>query len=219
MVDTVVDFNSNPRKIGLVVRGKLAPDHHPDVLAQHADAILADGSPIGFYGQGNNQSGNAIGMSMHGVVYDYNAMRKYRPWYVDVDSAVANRVVSSVLLIDVDQGTADTFTRAWTEITLSPGSFNILGGNCSTHAAIAYKVAGVTKGGIPGLDTPDHLYQQLVDDVQATKLHSYSGFVGFKPASRGGYQLIIKLYTWSPQVAAPHPSRGGSLSGSIGSSA
>src|SRR5689334_23254455 len=90
VADTIIAFGGSSKQVGLIVRGKQSPDHHPDNLAQHADAILSDGSPIGFYGQGNDQSGNAIGLRMQGVVYDYADMKIARPWYVNVDSAVAN---------------------------------------------------------------------------------------------------------------------------------
>ena len=211
VADTVITFGGSSKQIGLIVRGKQSTDHHPDNLAQHADVILSDGSPIGFYGQGNDQSGNAIGLRMQGVVWDYADMKISRPWYVDVDSAVANRVVSTVLLIDVDQATADRFEQAWDKMTLSPGDFNILGGNCSTHASAAFIAAGVVKVEIPGLDTPDHLYIQLTDTVPGSRQHSYTGYIGFDPVPTGGYRLIIRPYVASPTVNAPNPGKSGSL--------
>jgi hypothetical protein len=211
MADIVVTFSGQQKQIGLIVRGKQSPTHHPDKLAQHADAILSDGSPIGFYGEGNDASGNAIGMRMQGVVYDYAALNIHRPWYVNVKSAIANRVVSTVLLIGVDKKAADLFTGAWEKMTLSPGDFNIVGGNCSTHASAAFIAAGMVDTTIPWLDTPDNLYSQLVDTIPKNRQHSYTGFIGFDPNPAGGYRLIIHPYVAAPTVNAPNPGKSGSL--------
>src|SRR5437899_3777599 len=45
--------------IGLVVRGKTGPDDHPGVLDQHADCILPNGAPIGFFGDEEVASGGS----------------------------------------------------------------------------------------------------------------------------------------------------------------
>lgn len=212
MPDTIIDFSKGPKKIALVVRGKQAPDHHPGKMEQHADAILQDGAPIGFYGTGNDRSSNNVGMSMQGVVYDYDALRKNRLWYVDVNSAVTYRVVSTVLVVEVDNATADKFGAAWDRMELNPGNFNIVGGNCSTHASAAFISAGVVKKTIPWLDTPDNLYEQLVDTIPASKRQSYTGFVGFTQRQGGGYNLVIRPYVASPKAVAPNPGSSGSLS-------
>jgi hypothetical protein len=215
MADIVIDFHKGPPKIGLIVRGKQGPDHHPDKLAQHADTILGDGSPEGFFGEGNDGSLNALGLGMQ--VYDYALLRLHRAWYVDKASAVTNRVVSTVLLIDVDQPTADKFKDAWDKMTTSPGDFNIVGGNCATHASAAFIAAGVVSKTIPWMDTPDNLYQQLVDNLPAGRVVSYTGYIGFKPNPSGGYDMEITPYVASPAVAAPNPGSSGSLSTAGGS--
>ena len=220
MADIVIDFHTGTKKIGLIVRGKQAPDHHPDKLAQHADTVLADGSPEGFFGERNDGSFNSVGLGMEGIVYDYALLRINRPWYVDKAAAVTNRVVSTVLLIDVDQPTADKFKDAWDRMTKSPGEFNIVGGNCATHASAAFIAAGVISKTIPWMDTPDNLYQQLVDDLPAGRIVSYTGYIGFKTNPSGGYDMEIIPYIASPAVASPNPGSSGSLStagGSFGS--
>ena len=176
MSDIVIDFHKGGRKIGLIVRGKQGPDQHPDKLAQHADTVEADGSPIGFFGEGNDGSLNSVGLGMQGVVYDYALLRRHRPFYVELHSAVANRVVSTVLLINVDQKAADAFKAAWDRMTKSPGDFNIVGGNCATHASAAFISAGVVAQTIPWLDTPDNLYGQLVHDLPAGRWSTYTGY-------------------------------------------
>jgi hypothetical protein len=49
-------------QVGLIVRGKKSHAHKPDVMEQHADCILSNGAPVGFFGEGNNGSSNSIGM-------------------------------------------------------------------------------------------------------------------------------------------------------------
>jgi hypothetical protein len=216
MVDKVFSFSGGSTRIGLVVRGKLSATHRPDLMAQHADVILADGSPIGFYGEGNDGSSNGIGLGMQGVVYDYEAMRIQRPYYVQQDSAVTNRVVSTVLLIAVTPAQAKAFAASWAKMQTDPGNFNIVGGNCSTHASASFIDAGLVKNGIPGLDTPDKLYAQLVGELPAGSLESITGHIGFTADARGGYQMVVKPYIDSPAVNRPNPGSLVSLSRSSG---
>jgi hypothetical protein len=211
MADIFVRFTGSPARVGLIVRGKLSASHHPDLMAQHADAILSDGSPVGFYGEGYGGSSNQVGMGMQGVVYGYQDMRINRPFYVDADNAVANRVVSTVLLVQVTSAQATAFDANWAQMTQHPGSFNIVGGNCSTHASAAFIAAGILADGIPGLDTPDRLYAQIVKKLPAASLQTMSGFVGFAPAPGGGFTLRVVPYVDTPALNRPNPGRGGSL--------
>lgn len=205
MPDIVIDFSKGNKKIALVVRGKKGPNDHPGVMDQHADAILPDGAPIGFYGTANGSWANDVGMDMDGAVWTYWDLRRHRPWYVDERSAISHRVVSTVLIVDVTKSEADKFSAAWTRMVRRPGDFEILGNNCSTHASAAFMAAGIVSDSIPGLDTPDHLYEQLVDALPAGRRHSYTGFIGFAPRTGGGYNLTMRPYSPSPTVAAPNP--------------
>lgn len=168
--------------VGLVVRGKVSHSHHPGNLDQHADCILSNGAPVGFYGTGGGSSGS-VGLGMAGVVYDYRSMLVHRPYYVDAALAARYGVHSTILLVRVSGTEAALFDAAWARMLASPGGFSIVGNNCSTHAASAFKAAGIVSGGIPGLDTPDHLYDQLYALPRATPV--YSGFIGFTPAGAG----------------------------------
>jgi hypothetical protein len=212
MPDIIVGFSSGLKRISLVVRGKLSPDHHPDKLDQHADCILQNGAPIGFFGEGNDGSLNGIGLGMNGVVYDYQLFQRHRPHYVDMNIAIARRVVSTVLVIEVDQNTANRFDQAWAQMRTNPGSFDILGNNCATHASAAFIFAGVVTSGIPWMDTPDNLYGQLVDTVPAARRTSYSGFTGFLPVA-DGFQMQQRPYV---QVATTNTPNQGSWGGSSG---
>lgn len=191
-------FTFTGNKIGLIVRGKTSPTHEPGNMAQHADCVLADGSPIGFFGDEGAATGestgqgswNSIGMNMKGLVADYHKLQTIRPYYVDTTLAKRYKVISTVLLIQVTPTEASLFKDYWTKLTLKPGSFHILGANCSTHASEAFVYAGILGGGIPGLDTPNNLYKQLVT-VKKGKTESHSGHVGFTPVSTGGYTMTV----------------------------
>jgi hypothetical protein len=202
----IIDISSgSTTRIGLIVRGKHGPDHHPGKLDQHADCILADGSPVGFFGEGNDSSGNSVGLGMQGVVYDYARLQIERPYYVDMDQANTYRVISTVLLIGVDDAAAKAFAKAWDDMTRAPGDFNILGGNCATHASAAFIQAGLVKSSIPWLDTPDNLYDQLVDSVPDAKRSTLTGYIGFIPKAGGGYQMKVVPYADSPHANRPKP--------------
>ena len=212
MADIRLSFSDGSR-IGLIVRGKVSATHHPDLGQQHADAILANGAPIGFYGTGNGGSANRVYMAMDGVVYDNMALRVQRPYYGDLDSALSNRVISTVLLITVTPAQGLAFTNAWSSMAIHPGNFNILGGNCSTHASAAFIDCGLIGDGIPGLDTPDRLYDQLVASLPAASLQSISGFIGFVATSDGkGFDMVIRPYVDDPAVNRPNPGSYGALS-------
>lgn len=201
-VETFDFTRASPKRIALIVRGKLGPDHHPGNLEQHADCVLATGAPVGFFGEGNDRSGNRVGLRMQGVVYDYSLLQRHRPYYVDRADAVANRVVSTVLLIEVDDRTASAFAAAWNDMTLNPGDFNIVGGNCATHASAAFLRARVLASEIPGLDTPDNLYGQLVAKIAAAKRRSITGYIGFEPRP-GGYVMEWEPFALPSQPPAP----------------
>ena len=186
-------------KIGLIVRGKLGPAHAPGKMAQHADCILSNGAPIGFFGEGDGDSSNRIGMSMEGIVYDYGAFQRKRPFYVDLKMAQTARVISTVLIVDVTSAEAKAFDQHWDELKKKPGAFHILGGNCSTRASSTFIRSGILKRGIPGLDTPDNLYAQL---VEKRTCKSISGYVGFAPAGGGRYDMQWEPYA---HTYVPHP--------------
>lgn len=192
--------------VGLIVRGKLSADHEPDLMQQHADCILPSGAPVGFFGEGNEAKLNSVGLNMEGVVYDHDAMRIHRPYYVQIEAAVTYRVVSTVLLVKVSRGEADRFAAYWDALMRAPGTFHLVGANCSTHASESFVASGVVKKGIPGLDTPDNLYKQIVKErSEATSL---TGFVGFTRRSGGtGFDIVYRPFSYNPGVAAPQQTK------------
>lgn len=201
-----------PNTIGLIVRGKTDESHKPGVMEQHADCILPNGAPIGFFGGGGDASSgssgssfasslkswadgpsiswNSTGINMKGMVADYRTLQKIRPMYVDPAMAKKYKLVSTVLLLDVTKAEADLFSQYWINLSVNPGSFNILGGNCSTHASDAFVAAKIVTSGIPGLDTPDNLFRQL-KAKHAGVSRVFSGHVGNKPIGGDKYELII----------------------------
>jgi hypothetical protein len=178
-------------QVGLIVRGKTSHTHEPGVMEQHADVILPDGSPMGFFGEGNDGSFNKSGMGMHGMVYDYSELLKHRPYYIDCATAKGYNVISTFLIFYVGGAEAKKFSDYWANLDKSPGSFNILGGNCSTRASGAFQAAGILSGGIPGLDTPNNLYLQLYREKGKTARID-SGYIGFSPRT-GGFDLLVDV--------------------------
>lgn len=195
-------------KIALIVRGKTSHAHSPGVMAQHADCVLSNGAPVGFFGTGNAGSSgggssgtgasskksagssNTTGIAMTGVVYDFAALSRARANYVDLAYARGTGTISTVLFVQVSSKEAAAFGKAWADMTKDPGQFHILGWNCSTHASIAFKKAGILSGGIPGLDTPNNLYLQLCIEKKG-KVSMASGYVGFSTYGTG-YMMTVE---------------------------
>lgn len=178
--------------VGLVVRGKTSAEHSPGVMAQHADCIISNGACVGFFGEGRDGSSGSSGKSglnMKGVVYDMDGLAKARPYYTDGRLAATAGVVSTVLYLHVGTEKAKAFDAVWEELQADPPSFWLAGANCSTRASGAFKKSNILSSGIPGLDTPDHLYKQLVKTMGA-KATSYSGYVGFEKAN-SGYTVAV----------------------------
>jgi len=202
--------------IGLIVRGKENDKHKPGKMAQHADCILPGGEHVGFYGEGGDASSgssgsnssnsssstqslangpslswNRSGLNMKGVVAHHKELLKMRPAYVNINLAKKYKVKSTVILLKVTKTQADLFVQYWKNLKLSPGTFNILGGNCSTHASDAFIAATVVASGIPGLDTPNNLYKQL-KAKHSGEIVIYSGFIGAAHSGGNKYGLVVE---------------------------
>lgn len=182
MPDTVVSFTGD--KVALIVRGKTSAEHAPGKMEQHADCAKSDGAPVGYFGEDGAGSGyisSAVLFGIKGEVFDLAGFGKNRPYYVNLSLAQAYRVVSTVLSVTISNGEATKFDEYWSELTADPGRFSLLGRNCSTRASGAFRHAGILSGGIPGLDTPDNLYRQLVSE-RKDRCVSHSGHIGFEKA-------------------------------------
>jgi hypothetical protein len=169
--------------------------------------ILADGSPMGFFGRKQPHVSEfsdrsepmgllksktlKTGLNNKGVVFDYQGFRISRPWYIDAEMA-KNRVgtVSCVLVINVSEAEATLFKGYWTTLRTNPGLFNLVGYNCSTRASQGFQQAGVTLCPIPRLDTPNNLYRQIVA-LRSRSTESYFGYVGFRERADGGFDVVI----------------------------
>ncbi len=200
-----------PTQVGLIVRGKIDHNHEPGKLEQHADCVLPNGVPVGFFGGGGDASSgsfasitnsfsgwadgpsgvwNSVGLNMKGFVAYYEDFQKMRPAYVDLNLAIKYKTVSTLLIINVNETQAGLFQSYWEQLRLNPGAFNILGGNCSTHASEAFRHAHILNKGIPGLDTPNNLYQQLFK-LNKESSQSVSGHVGFRLYRAGHYEILV----------------------------
>lgn len=201
--------------IGLIVRGKENEQHNPSKMAQHADCLLPNGEPVGYFGAGgdgssgldssgsisgsiipswgNGPSGswNQTGINMKGEVYYHADFLQKRPHYVDHVMAKQYNVISTVLLIQTTNTQADLFAKYWKNLSLNPGAFHLLGANCSTNASDAFIAANIVASGIPGLDTPDNLFEQLRSKYTGN-VRVFSGHVGASHVSGSNYDLIIE---------------------------
>ena len=165
-------------KVGLIVRGKTSASHSPGLMDQHADCVLGSGEPVGFYGLANGGRSNSAGLNMNGVVWRFDQLMQNRPYYVDVEIARKYNAVSAILLIPASVAQVKRFAEYWDTLERSPGSFDIVGGNCSTHASVGFIYSGLIKNGIPGLDTPDNLFRQLSAQNSGLARYGYLGFDG-----------------------------------------
>ena len=182
--DTTQSQDDLKHQISLIIRGKASEQHHPGVMEQHADVILSDGTPMGFFGENGGVSAG-IGMGMDGVVADPDWFEENRSGYMNARIAERYDMPSTVLTLNVMPEQAAKFDEYWANLDDEPGDFSLLGANCSTHAAEAFEYAGITDKGIPGLDTPDNLYSQL-KDVQPAAM-SESGYLGFNQSAAGDW--------------------------------
>jgi hypothetical protein len=191
MTHQIISFAGD--KVALIVRGKTSETHSPGVLEQHADCAKSNGAPVGYFGEGGAGSGynlSALLFGIHGEVYEMNEFQIHRPFYVDCTLARAASIMSTVLVVQVANGEGTKFDDYWTSLKADPGTFSLLGRNCSTRASGAFRHAGILSGGIPGLDTPNNLYRQLTSE-RPDRCSSYSGYVGFQIAG-SGYALRIE---------------------------
>jgi hypothetical protein len=182
MADTVITFSGD--KIALIVRGKTSDAHSPGKMEQHADCARSDGSPVGYFGEGGAGSGyltSAVLIGIAGEVYELAEFQVNRPFYVDCTVAKGYGCVSTALVVSIANGEATKFDDYWQKLKADPGTFRLLGKNCSTRASGAFRHAGILSGGIPGLDTPDNLYRQLKAE-RGDRCTSYSGYIGFEGA-------------------------------------
>lgn len=224
VVPSQVAGNPNLVWVGLIVRGKWSRGHHPGVMAQHADIVMPGSGGMetrGFFGDqqrpgfgssassgssGSGSSGrgssagssilDSIGLGMRGVVADFDWFLAHRPYYVDLELAKVMDVKSALILVKVSRSEAARLATSWDDLAADPGTFNILGQNCSTAAAAGFESAAIGRE-ISGLDTPDHLYEQLRERYHDA--YMISGYYGYTRAAR----------RWSPNRPLPdHPGSG-----------
>lgn len=186
------------RTVALIVRGKKSEKHSPELMEQHADVVLPSGEIVGFFGENAGNSGEGSGFNLKGVVYDTSpdGLMKKRPYYVDINLAKKMNVVSTVLILQITNDQAVEFSVYWDKLKKEAGEFNIVGENCSTRASSGFQSAGLIKGEIPGLDTPNNLYQLLRHKYKVNS-KTMSGYVGLealpiKPPLSPRFNLIIE---------------------------
>jgi len=185
-----------PNKLwaGLIVRGMWSKNHEPGLMEQHADVVIPDAEgrmkTRGYFGDQPGATGSSagsrasIGMGIAGISADMD-------WFLDpenkhiasVDLELAKLVdlKSSLILIKVTWAQAADLDRYWEDLKEDPGTFYILGKNCSTAAAAGFEKADLSKE-IVGLDTPDNLFQQLRKRYHDAFM--ISGYYGYTRSGR-----------------------------------
>lgn len=191
----------NQAHIALVVRHKPSRGRAPDGEG-HADVIMPSGAPAGFFVDAATEDAGTLGMDVPGQVYGYANFSARRPWYVNLADAAARNVFSGVLIIAVTALEARRFQGAWDAMRARPGTFSIIGLNCSTHAAMAFSLAGLVPREIPGLDTPDNLFHALLSRHRSRCRDEY-GYLGFQPRESAADEMRLHCDVGMDLLRAP----------------
>ncbi|MGI9282310.1 MAG: hypothetical protein ACR2PX_22145 [Endozoicomonas sp.] len=127
---------------------------------------------------------------MKGLVASYEGMRKIRPYYVDASMAKKLNVVSCLISLRVTPDEGALFDKFWKQLKLNPGSFNLLGGNCSSHASEAFVASNILSKSIPGLDTPNNLFKQLSKETYRD-VQFVTGHIGVRRTADLRFKLQV----------------------------
>ena len=171
------------KQISVIIRGKFSDAHTPwPPQDSHADVLLSDGQPYGYFGYGGYSPGS--GMFMNGIVFDFDRFRSQRPQYVNKNLAKSMGVVSTICTILVDENKAKKFDEYWKKMAKDAlqgrDNFNIIGNNCSSHAARAFAYAGLLNSPeIAGFDTPNNLFLNLRSKNNGN-FYCTSGYIDIK---------------------------------------
>lgn len=189
--------------IALVVRHK-STRNRPPPGEGHADVILPSGAPAGFFVDRAIEEAGTWGLGVPGQVYGYAQFAAHRPWYVNLETATARAIPSGVLLVQVSAAESRRFQAAWQAMRARPGSFHIDGFNCSSHAALAFATAGLMGSEIPGLDTPDNLFHELLSR-HPRRCRDVYGYLGFMPRESSMDEMQMLCDVGMDQLHAPPP--------------
>jgi hypothetical protein len=146
----------------------------------HIDLGVPGSGMVGFYGipgGGGAFAGSGMGLTGHlnQTPDDWNDGPTKRPDYI---TGVAGGVLSTICEIKVCPEDVAKMNDEIKKLKAKPPTFNILGGNCSTRGCGILGAGGVMPGGIPGLDNPQNLLDELVKKYHAK---CYNGFTKLNP--------------------------------------
>ncbi len=170
-------FSMTGNQVGIICRYKASPSVDSTQGFGHCDAVLSSGEPIGFYGKGGNVV--ELVFSADSIVRDYALLTSDRPEYVSIASAKAKPCRSTIRVVEATRSEVRKHDDYWKLLKTRAATFRAAGANCATYAAEALESAGILKGGIDGLDTPDHLFDAL--ESTGRKIKEAYGFFGFRP--------------------------------------
>src|SRR5512137_2705431 len=107
-----------PGEIGLACRYKAGPTVRSTDEGGHADAILPNGIPVGYYAR--TRRDRRLAILAPGMVRDHRALLRDRPEYMLADEARARRCPTTFCLVDVGPRAALRFARTLAEVGAMP---------------------------------------------------------------------------------------------------
>lgn len=165
----------------------------------HAEILLPDGTLRGFYAADGTDAGSAGQrriLAQKGVVADTAWIRENRPQYVDATVARAwtkkgqsRPILTTRLRIPATPAKVRGLEAAWRRLAAADPHFRSIGNNCTTKAAESLIEAGILRGsifgGLPGIDRPSRLYNELREQYGGTALQREVGYFTLTPDGRG----------------------------------
>jgi hypothetical protein len=175
-----------PGEIGLACRYKAGPTARSTDEGGHADAILPNGVPVGYYAR--TRRDRRLAILAPGMVRDHRSLLRDRPEYMLADDARARRCPTTFCLVDVGPRAALRFARIWDELTERPPYFVAVGGNCAQVIARALVEVGAMPRRWPPPGSPDALFRALHRARPDARIAT--GFAEFVPEGDG---YVIRL--------------------------
>ena len=143
---------------------------------------------VGYFGYGNEGSGNTSGMGLTGhlntTVSDWITGPTARPQSIVgrgvtlPDGTRIPGVLSTICELEICPAELAKMNAATSSLKASPGVFNIGGNNCSTNACSILGAGGTMSGGIADIDNPQHLLDQLKRGYNTKCYNGYTSLDG-----------------------------------------
>jgi hypothetical protein len=176
-----------PDEIGIACRYKAGPGVRSTDEGGHADAILPNGVPIGYYAR--TKRDRRLAIIAPGMVKRGEALRAHRPEYMDAAGAHARRCPTTFAIIPVGAARAAAFAREWERLAAQPPHFFAIGGNCAQVIHGALVRAGALPRRLLAPGSPDALFRAVHRAHPEARIAS--GFASFVADAAGGYRIEL----------------------------